>query len=79
MPPTLPASKATTTTPGEEVVTAPQALDKDAAGNSGVGSPISPRLPGIMGLQQKAAGGNLPIIANTGHRNVNLGFSRAEC
>ena len=79
MPPTLPSSKAkaTTTTPGEEVVTEPQALDKDAAENSGAGAPISPRLPGIMGLQQMAAGGNLPIFDHTGHRNVNLGFSAA--
>ena len=42
-----------------------------------MGAPISLRLPGIMGLQQKAAGGNLPIFVNTGHRNVNLGFSSA--
>ena len=77
MPPTPTASKATTTTPGEEVVTEPPGLDKDAPENSGKGAPISPRLPGILGLQQKAAGGNHPIFANIGHRNVNLGFSAA--
>ena len=59
------------------MVTEPQALDKDAAENSGAGAPISPRLPGILGLQQKAADGNLPMFQNTAHRNVNLGFSAA--
>ena len=77
MPSTPPASKATSTPPREEVVTEPPALGKDAPVNSGAGAPISPRLPGILGLQQKAAGGNHPILHNTAHRNVNLGFSAA--